>query len=870
MSRPTFPERIYRALLRLLPSAFRHEFGHSMVEDFHDQHHEARAAGRVRRLWTTSVAGILSLAAREHLAAIGRDTRHAVRLFARRPAFTFTTILTLTIGIGVTTAAFSLVQAVILQQIPGPHTDRLVRIFEVTPAPDLEAGPVSNGNFVDWKRQVRTLDGLALYNHTSGILRVDDRPVTYVVGLAVSDDFLRISGVSARLGRLFVAEDFAVWHKAYETSADSTPAPPVMLLQERAWVRDFGSDPSIVGRTVQFNDQPVRIVGVVADHPLWNTFSTINGPGAIDVWTPGGAWPGIRRRARMQNAIGRLAPGVSLPTAQAELSTIADALAKEYPDANTGWQIRVSPLQDVVAAGVRTQLWLLFGISLCVVLIGSLNVLRLLATLNEERRHEYLTRLAIGASRSVLARQAITESLLLSGVGGSLGVALAYLLLPAIVAMAPTDLPRLPEIRIHPQTLLVAAATTTVIGLFCGLATRRLSQTDLTTSRYARQSLGWWRSAMLVLQVALALTLAVATSLLVRSMQHVENQSLGFVPENVLAATMAVPRSMSGRNLEPLVAASNRTIAAIEQHPRVIAAAVGTRPLASGPGNVIRSVNPPGDDLPLQISDVSANYFSVIGATMLEGRTFGPQDHAGAAPVIALNARAVAALGFSGSAIGQLVELDRVNRTVIGVVANVRQTLEGETSPAAYVPTTQSRTTWSGQLLVRTTGPAAQVIRELGELVGRQPDGITLYRFQTLEDRILQLTASRRFLLRLVTVFAVLAIVLAVVGVAGVMAESVAQRVREIGIRMALGARPQNIVRLIVARGVRVVVGGAAMGLVVIYQFRGTLDAYLYGVPATDVWSYAIAAAVLVLAGTVACYLPARRAARIDPSTALR
>lgn len=870
MSRPPFHERAYRALLRLLPSAFRHEFGRSMTEDFSEQHNDARTAGTVRRLWTASIAGILSLAAREHLAAIGRDARHAVRLFRRRPAFTLTTILTLTVGIGVTTAAFSLVQAVILQQIPGPHTDRLVRIFEVTPAPELEAGPVSNANFVDWRREVRTLDGLALYYGESGIMRVDDRPAIHLAGLEVSDDFLRISGVSARLGRLFVPEDFAVWHKAYETSADSTPAPPVMLLQERAWVCDFGSDPSIVGRTVQFNDQPVRIVGVVADHPLWNTFATINGPGAIDVWTPGGAWPGIRRRARMQSAIGRLAPGVTLPTAQAEFSTIADALATQYPDANAGWQVRVSPLRHVIAAGVRTQLWLLFGVSMCVVLIGSLNVLRLLATLNEERRHEYLTRLAIGASRSVLARQAITESLLLSAVGGSLGVLLAYLLLPAIVAMAPADLPRLSEIRIHPQTLVVAAAISTAIGLFCGLATRGLSRTDMTTSRYARQSLGWWRSAMLVMQVAVALVLAVATGLLVRSMQHVESQSLGFVPENVLAATMAVPRSVSARDVTTMVAASNRVITALEQHPNVIAAAAGTRPLAPGPGNVIRSVNPPGEDLRVHISDISPNYFSVIGATTLEGRTFGPEDHAGAPPVIVLNARAAAALGFHDAAVGRLVELDRVNRTVIGVVADVRQNLEGETPPAAYVPTTQSRTTWSGQLLIRTAGPASPIIRELTELVGRQSEGITLYRFQTMDERILQLTASRRFILRLVTTFAVLAIVLAVVGIAGVMAESVAQRVREIGIRMALGARPQSIVRLFVTRGVRVVVAGAAIGLVVSYQFRSTLDAYVYGVPATDVWSYTLAGTLLVLAGMVACYLPARRAARIDPSTALR
>jgi putative ABC transport system permease protein len=373
-----------------------------------------------------------------------------------------------------------------------------------------------------------------------------------------------------------------------------------------------------------------------------------------------------------------------------------------------------------------------------------------------------------------------------------------------------------------------------------------------------------------VLQVAIALTLAVATGLLVRSMQHVESQTLGFVPQNVLAATMAVPRSLLGGNVTSLIDASNLVIAAIEQHPGVIAAAVGTRPLATSSGNVIRSVVPAGPEVPIRTSDVSTNYFSVIGATTLEGRTFGPDDHPSSAPVIVLNARAVAALGFGGSAVGRLVELDRVNRTVIGVVANVRQNLEGESLPTAYVPTSQSRTTWSGQLLVRTARPASEMIRELLELVGRRSEGITLYRFQTMDERILQLTASRRFLLRLVTVFAALAIVLAIVGIAGVMAESVAQRVREIGIRMALGARPQSIVRLFVARGVRVVVSGAAIGLAVIYQFRNTLEAYVYGVPATDVWSYTLAAALLVIAGTVACYLPARRAARIDPSTALR
>lgn len=866
-ARPVY-ERVYRALLRLLPADFRAAFEQDMTEDFRDQRHDAatRGAGRSRRLWVQTIGGLLWLATREHLGAISRDVRHAVRLFRRRPAFTLTTVLTLTAGIGVTTATFSIVQAIVLQQIPGPDSERLVSIFEVGPAPDRRQGPVSNANFVDWKPQVTTLDGLALYYYSTGIVRVDGAPAEELRGLSVSDDFLQLTSLSPRLGRLFIAEDFKAWHAAYATKARSTPPSRVIVLSERTWQRVFGGRADIVGTTVHLGEEPVEVIGVMADHPLLRVFTTTLGP-AMDYWEPGGAWSMIRREARNQQAMGRLSPGVSLEQAQAQFDGIASRLESAYPEANTGWTIRLIPLREAVTARVTAQLLLLLWASIGVALIAMLNVARLLSTLNEGRRHEFLTRLALGASRFELSRQAITESLVLSVVGGSLGVLLAWLMLPVIVASAPGDIPRLSEVAIHPQTMGFALGLTLVVGVVCGLASHLMTPDRLVTgAQFSARRSTWVPPVMLGAQVAIALVLAIGTTMLVRSMQQVASEPLGFYPENVVASTISLPRSVS-RETHWIV---QQMVDRLEAHPAVVAAASGPRPLGALPGNALRVKDQPGEAIPIQVAPITTNYFLTIGATVSDGRGFAESDMTGSPVAAVLNAQAVRALGLGANAVGKEAIIDTFPVVIVGVINDIRQALEAAPRPTVYVPANQYRSMSSGQLLVRTNQASETVMHDLRAIISEVEPRAAVIRTLTMEERLRDLTAPRRFILQLVSTFSVLAIVLAVIGLAGVVAESVSQRVREIGIRMALGARSGAIIAIVVRQGIRVITVGAIAGLAIAYQLRTTLEGFVYGVTTTDVWSYGAATAAVVFAGLIACYLPARRATSIDPVIALR
>jgi predicted permease len=861
-------ERVYRALLRLLPSAFRQEFGTSMVEDFHDQRHEAAAQGRsrVHALWMNTISGLILLATRERLGAVSRDVRYALRLCRRRQAFTVTTVLTIATGIGVTTATFSVLQAIILQELPGPESDRLVAIYEVGPSPERPQGPVSNANFVDWKPQVTTLDGLALYNATTGLVQVDGTATERLTGLAVSDDFMLMTGLVPRLGRLFLPEDFDAWHAAYASNARSTPQPGVMVLSEGTWQRVFGGRVDIVGQTILLNDNPVEVIGVIADHPLLRIFSPTAAP---EFWTPGGAWSMVVRRARLMASVGRLSPGTTLEQAQGELDVIAARLASAYPADNAGWTIRLVPLREAITARATTQLLLLFGASICVALIATLNVARLLATLNQGRRHEFLTRLALGASRHELSRQAITESLVLSAIGGGLGVLLAWLMLPVLVAMAPGDIPRLNEVAIHPQTMVFAFALTIAVGICCGVAAHLMTPHRLVTGpSSAGQRPGWGPKLMLAAQVAIALVLATGTAILVRSMQHVAAEPLGFSPENLVASTIALPRSAS-QNIVEAHSVVQRMIDRLELHPGVMAAASGPRPLGTGPSNVIRHKALTGEGVRMQVADVTPNYFLVVGARLTAGRGFSDSDTDSPAPVI-LNEQAARALSLQPGAVGQELVIDETPVIVVGIVDNIRQALESTPGPIVYAPAFRSRSTWSGQLLVRTHQSPEMILPDVRAIISEIDPRAALHRTQTMEQRMRELTTPRRFILRLVTMFSVLAIALAVIGLAGVVAESVSQRVREIGIRMALGARTGAIVSQMMHQGVRVVVVGAIAGVVIAYQLSTALEGFVYGVTTTDTWSFIVATGAVVVASLFACYLPARRATSIDPVIALR
>jgi putative ABC transport system permease protein len=872
MARQPWHERIYRALLRLLPSEFRGEFEASMTEDFKDQRADAVASGdrrSVRRLWRQTFTGLFRLAPREHLGILRRDVGYTWRLLKRRPAFAASTILTLAVGIGLNTAVFSVVHGILLQRLPMPDSERLVRLYEVSPKQ--EEAAVSGENFIDWRAQARTLDGVALIGFASDTL-VGNGPPEQLRGMTVSEDFFPMIGAVPLHGRLFVDADYEVWRASRANKSRDWPQPTVAVLSRELWTRRFSARADVIGTTITLGRKRVEVVGVVKDRIDPKFF----GSDSAEYWLPGGAPIGIRRSGRNFDVVARLARGISLAEAQSELDVIANGLATKYPESNKGWTMRATPLLKDASSAVRKQLWFLFGAAACVLIIACANVANLVLGHATGRRHELATRVALGASRGVLVRQAVTEGLVLGITGGLAGFALAFAAVPALVAIAPPDVPRLAEITVNGKVLAFTSVISIIAGLACALAAclsldranpkSAFRQAGADTASRGRP----FRYGLTVTQVALALMLTVASGLLVRTMRAVEGLELGFQPDRVIAMGLAPDYTKYG-GLDGVHQFNARLLERLNNHPGIAAAGVGTRPLGGGGGgNIVKVAGAANDGVRVSTDATSPGYFSALGLSLTAGRLFTDSDNQQAPAVAILNQRAARDLGIGDAPIGQAVEMDKVRRQVVGVVADSRRaSLEAEPAPAIYLPFLQSRST-SGSLLIRTTGDPTGIVGDVRRILAEFDPDIALTRIQTLEDRLDESVAPRRFILRLVGLFSVLALGLAMIGLYGVIAESVAQRVPEIGVRMALGAVPGDILRLVMRQGGWMVAVGVALGIGGAIALRDSMASFVFGVPTSDPLSFVVAALSLVVATLIACLVPARRAAAVDPVIALR
>ncbi len=798
--------------------------------------------------------------------ALRQDLRYALRQLRRRPAYAAIAVATLALGIGANAAVFSVVDAVVLRGLPYPEPDRLVRLWSAFPERDATHGAVSPADLADWREQASSIEEMAGWPSVpiSGLVLVGDEAPQELSTTYVTEGFFATLGIGARLGRTLTPEDHAEGRNR------------VAVLSHGAWRRHFGGDPGLVGSTVTLSGDPFTVAGVMPEGFEFPDAAT-------EVWAPLSLIPesGVPRLrvVRWLSVVGRLAPDVKLATAGTEMSTIAARLAQGYPDSNEDLTaVTLSPLRDEVIGPVRPAMLAALGAVALVLLIACANVASLALARFEERSREIGLRAALGAGRRRIARQLLAESLVLAAAGGAAGVLLGAWGARALVALAPADLPRLASAGVDPRLLGFAAAVTLLTALLFGLApSLRASRPDLrgVLLEGGRGAAGAGRSrlrdGLVVGQVALVAVLAVGAGLLVRSYDRLSSVDPGFRTEGVLTFLV---NARGDDHRQVLWESLER----IRELPGVQDAAL-VRPLPlrhdafQGEGISFRVVGrppAPDDEAPEAVMRfVSPGYFRTLGIPLLAGRDFTDRDDAEAPFVVILSREAAERYWPGESAVGARIAAGDTEGEVIGVVDDVAQEdLAEEPEPAFYVAHRQiSRRGMT--FVVRAQEPAALVgpiQRTIRQVASEQP----IDELASMASIVASSTARPRFSSALMGAFAALALVLAAVGIYGTLSYAVSRREREIGVRMALGARPTDVLGLVARRGLGLAAAGVGLGLAVAALATRLLRDLLFGVAPLDPWSFAGAGVLLLAVAAAASLLPALRAGRLDPLTALR
>jgi predicted permease len=799
----------------------------------------------------------------EYLSELRQDVRLALRHLGRAPAFTIVAVLTLVLAIGANTAIFSAVSAVLLRPLPYPHAERITAIWgTMSDAPRVL---LSYPDLLEYRARNRTLDALAIVRQQSVNLTGADRP-DRLTGAFVSANYLRIFGARAELGRLFTDDETVVGS-----------GPRVVVLSHAVWVSRFGGDSAIVGRALTLNGLPSQVVGVTA--------ADYQDPfGPIEVYLPATAGPNpnwVTRENPAFGGVGRLRDGVTLEQAKADLGRVARELAKDYPDTDAGLSVSLTSLRDFLVGDIRPALLILLGFVALILCIACANLANLQLARATARRREMSLRAALGAGRARLVRQLLTESVVLAIIGGAVGVLLAHWGIAALIGMVPDGLPAFGGIGLDHTVLLFSLAITVGAGLVFGALPARYGTrgqlADALQGRGADPTGGSRvRQLFVAVQLALCIVLLVGAGLLVRSFACLQQVPVGFRTDHLVTAELRLP--VTKYSNDTLIAGFGaQALERLRAIPGVSSAAlVEAIPLSGNWG--MSSYRAEGRDLPdsllptTQLNAVSDGFFGTMEIPLIMGRDFTPSDRLGAPPVAIVN-RELARRTWPGqSPLGKRLTLTgppEMAVTVVGVVGNVKQlTLSKADEPQLYLAKAQSAGIFTS-IAARTTGDPdamAQSVREAVWAVDRDQPVWKIRSMEALLDRDL---APRRFTARLTGGFALLALVLALIGVYGVMSYVVAQRTREIGIRMALGAATGEVVGMVLGRGLRIVAAGTALGLIGAYAGARLIERQLFGVPAADLPTFIGVPLTLVAVATVACWLPARRAARVDPAIAL-
>ena len=806
--------------------------------------------------------------------ALAQDLRFGWRKLLAEPGFTAVAVLTLALGIGANTAIFSVVHAVLIEPLPYPDAHRLVSVYEVTPDGD-DHNVVSRGNFMDWRDQAESFSEIGAYGFLNGVAyQPDDGPGVRVRSTSVTPGVFRTLGVAPVVGRTFTAEE------------GRPGASDAVVLGYGFWRDRFGADPTVVGRRITVESVRLTVVGVM---PASFEFPVSD----IDVWTVWDLGEADRqnRRSHNFNVIGRLAPGVSLERAQAELDAMAARFAELYPAEMEGWGVNVEPYRADLTAEARPMLLVLLGVVGLVLLLACANLANLLLARALARSREVAVRGALGAGRGRLIQQFLTEAGLIAVLGGGLGFALTAAGLDLFVALAPTDIPLLDRVAIDPAVLgFAVGATVLATGLFGLLPALRASDTDLQSTLRAAgdgagtRAHGRLRSGLLVAEVALAVVLLVGAGLLLRSALALQAQDYGFDRENIMTVSLDLPGARYSEGTPQHVDWYRRLIQRVEAIPGVVSVA-GSTDMPAGFGSMTfsfaiegRPANTPSgreEDQPLRI--VTPGYFETLRIPVLDGRVFTEEDNADSRPVLVIN-QALADLHWpEGNAVGSRISFRPKEGgawyDIIGVVGNTRHYgVDREPTPAVYMAHAQKAWDWTSwlNLMVRTEGEPMSVAPAFLSAVRELDPELVPGTIRPLSERYARTNAQRRFATILLGVFAALALVLGVVGVYGVLSYAVAQRTRELGVRIALGASRRAVAADVVRRGVTLALAGVGIGLATALALSRFLESLVYGVGVRDPVTFAVIPALLLVVAAVAAYIPARRATRVDPMEALR
>jgi len=862
--------RLYELLLHLYPRSFRDEYGAEMRAVFEQSRRDAGAGG-APLMWLATIAEVAANAALVHWDILRQDVGYSLRVLRRTPGFAVTAILIVALGIGATTAAFSVTDFVLIRPLPFPRANRLVRLQERTRAYSrLELSPA---NYRDWTTGNTVFEGIGAYHPFAGNLNGVGDPVR-VTGTSVTADLLPVLGVQPMLGRLFVKSD------------DIEGAPATLLLSYRFWQTQFGGDPDVVGREILIDAQKYAVVGVMPRDFRFPNADT-------QLWTPTrfGEDAYVDRGDNWLYAVGRLRDGVTIDQARAQMELRAAQTRQQYPKENANVGASIYEFRDDLTPQSVMLLYALCGAAACVLLIACANLANLLLARALGRRRELAVRTAMGAGRERMIRQLMTESLLLAGVGGALGVLVAQTAVPLLNRLVPTTLPTASPPAVDLRVLLFAIVLTAITGVAFGLAPvfRIGSNADLSGLHDGARAGGGQRerlrSILVVTEIAASIVLVVSAGLLMRALWTIQARDPGFRPEGVLTMAATLPMPAYGK-VSTRESFYRRVLADVAALPGVIHTAfISSLPMGRVRGGIWpvafdnRLVNR-ADNQNAFLRYVTPGYFATLNIPMKAGRDISEADTTDRRPWAAVVSESFVARYWPNetpaSALGRSFNFALADRVVVGVVGNVRMRgLEGNAEPQVYLSSKQvGDNSIIGYvprgLVVRATGDPTALAPSVRAIIRSADPTLPVSDVMTLTDLVDGDTASRSVQLRVIGAFALVAFVLAGIGIHGLLSFAVSQRTQEIGVRVALGAQRRDIVGMVLGRVGLLAAAGVIPGVALAYAAGRSMQSLLAGVAPADATTLAAAILLAIVMTASGSILPTLRALRVDPLAAIR